>query len=170
MGDAASRPDDARRRRRADRQRASGRMLVGGKARVLVAEEPGVDLQRGPVVTLGLAGAALEGAGLLLFMLGDAVYLLYGIRDAEMPFPSVADVLYPAGYPVLGVKGTLKDGKAYVQVGGGGMNVNMNLVRPLFGNASVVLLEMTMSPRAPRSPACGSPTCRPRPAPVSWPP
>jgi diguanylate cyclase (GGDEF)-like protein/PAS domain S-box-containing protein len=45
---------------------------------------------------------ALIAVGLLLFTLGDGVYLVYSVRDAEMPFPSAADALYLAGYPFLG--------------------------------------------------------------------
>ena len=44
----------------------------------------------------------LLAAGLLLFTLGDAVYVVYGARGVEMPFPSVADALYLSGYPMLG--------------------------------------------------------------------
>ena len=40
-------------------------------------------------------------AGLLLFVLGDIAFDLYALGGGDIPIPSVADVLYLAGYPVL---------------------------------------------------------------------
>jgi diguanylate cyclase (GGDEF)-like protein/PAS domain S-box-containing protein len=40
-------------------------------------------------------------AGLLLFVLGDIAFDLYAHSGGNIPIPSVADVLYMAGYPVL---------------------------------------------------------------------
>jgi Mn2+/Fe2+ NRAMP family transporter len=40
-------------------------------------------------------------AGLTLFVLGDIAFDLYELSGGDIPVPSVADVLYLAGYPVL---------------------------------------------------------------------
>lgn len=46
----------------------------------------------------------LFGAGLLAFTLGDVIFNLYAfVWDREPPLPSIADVFYLAGYPLLTV-------------------------------------------------------------------
>jgi PAS domain S-box-containing protein len=46
-------------------------------------------------------GWALAGVALLLWFLADAVSDAYGLAGSELPFPSLADPLYLAGYPFL---------------------------------------------------------------------
>jgi two-component system cell cycle sensor histidine kinase/response regulator CckA len=43
----------------------------------------------------------LLAGGFALFTLGDLVWLVYDLRGLEAPFPSVADVLYTAGYALM---------------------------------------------------------------------
>lgn len=43
----------------------------------------------------------LIGAGVLLWVVGDIAYATYDLSGQDVPFPSVADALYLAGYPVL---------------------------------------------------------------------
>src|SRR5688572_22212099 len=44
----------------------------------------------------------LIGGGVLMFVIGDIIWDVYEIGlDQEVPFPSYADVLYLAGYPLL---------------------------------------------------------------------
>jgi diguanylate cyclase (GGDEF)-like protein/PAS domain S-box-containing protein len=46
----------------------------------------------------------LFAAGLLLSICGDAVWSFYeGLLGVKVPFPSVADIFYLAGYPLIGV-------------------------------------------------------------------
>jgi signal transduction histidine kinase/CheY-like chemotaxis protein len=43
----------------------------------------------------------LFAGGTALFIVGDAVWYVYELRGVEPPFPSVADIVYTAGYPLL---------------------------------------------------------------------
>ena len=53
--------------------------------------------------TTRAAGAwYLIALGQLFFVAGDTVFLVYTLLGQETPYPSVADLLYLAGYPALG--------------------------------------------------------------------
>ncbi len=43
----------------------------------------------------------LLAGGTAAFVLGDTIYSLYDLTSSEVPFPSVADVVYLLGYPLL---------------------------------------------------------------------
>ena len=105
----------------------------------------------------------LIGGGVLMFVVGDIVWDVYEIGlDREVPFPSYADALYLAGYPLLAaglsliiLRGTRSGGgwghliDALIIATGIGMLYWTLFISPYFDDRSVPFLERYVSAAYP---------------------
>jgi two-component system, sensor histidine kinase and response regulator len=104
----------------------------------------------------------LIGSGVLMFVVGDIIWDVYEIvLDQKVPFPSYADVLYLAGYPLLVaglsliiLRGTRSDGwgnlfDALIIATGIGMLYWVLMISPYFDDPGVPPLEHFVSAAYP---------------------